>query len=86
MFANKKVKNAQKEKANHDKWQPYFDRLVQYHERHGSYDVVDDEELSLWLEDQRQQYQGLQQGHKVRLTRKRAVALERIGVISDDQF
>jgi hypothetical protein len=86
MFAKKKVKNVQKVKANHDKWQPYFERLTQYHECHGSYDVADDEELRLWLDDQRQQHQGLQEGKKVKLTRKRAVALERIGVINDDPF
>lgn len=88
LFAKKKTKKVQKEKANHDKkWQPYFERLVEYNRINGNFDVTNDEELGMWLQDQREQHQGLQIGRKVRLTRKRAVALEQIGAVSDnDQF
>ena len=75
------TKRAQKEKANHDKWQPYYERLVKYRESHDSFDKLDDEELKHWLEDQQKQYQGMHEGRKVKLTKKRAVALEKIEAV-----
>mmetsp|Transcript_28159 Transcript_28159/g.46646 ORF Transcript_28159/g.46646 Transcript_28159/m.46646 type:complete len:126 (-) Transcript_28159:161-538(-) len=87
MFAKKKPTKVQTAKANHDnKWQPLFERLVQYNQSHDNFAVTDDEELSLWLQEQREQFLGLQKGYKVRLTRKRAAALERIGAIDDELF
>lgn len=43
-----------------------------------------DDDLHEWLQDQRKQYHLLKQGKKVRLTKKRAMALERAGAINTD--
>jgi hypothetical protein len=78
------AKHAQKAPAHHEKWQPYFDRLTQYQNDHdGNLGDVDGD-LGEWLQDQRKQYHLLKQGKKVRLTKKRAMALERAGAISSD--
>jgi len=73
------AKHAQKAPAHHEKWQPYFDRLTKYQQEHGDCNVEGD--LGEWLQDQRKQYHLLKQGKKVRLTKKRAMALERAGAI-----
>lgn len=78
------AKHAQKAPAHHEKWQPYFDRLEKFREEHGSYKDLPDGDLADWLQDQRKQYHLLQQGKKVRLTKKRAMALERAGAIQSD--
>lgn len=76
-------KHTQKTPAHHEKWQPYFDRLVKFGEEHGNYHVKDDNDLAEWLHDQRKQYHLLKHGKKTRLTKKRAMALERVGAIYD---
>lgn len=81
LFAKKK----QLFQANHDsKWQPFFERLVKYRENHGDFDIVEDDDLKNWLDEQRTQYEGMLVGKKIRLTRKRANALERIGAVEVD--
>lgn len=82
LFAKKKK---QVGKANHDsKWQPWFEQLVKYCENHGDFEIAGDEDLKIWLDDQRTQYKGMKVGKKVRLTRKRANALESIGAVEVD--
>lgn len=74
----------QKAPAHHEKWQPYFDLFVKYRDAHDGdlSGVMDaDGDLGDWLQDQRKQYHLLKQGKKVRLTKKRAMALERAGAI-----
>lgn len=84
LFAKKKKKK-QVGKANHDsKWQPCFEQLVQYCANHGDFEIEGDEDLKIWLDDQRTQYEGMKVGRKVRLTRKRANALESIGAVEVD--
>lgn len=79
------VKHVQKAAAHHEKWQPYFDRLTKYRDQHPEGDLSDmDDDLHEWLQDQRKQYHLLKQGKKVRLTKKRAMALERAGAINTD--
>jgi hypothetical protein len=79
------AKHAQKEPAHHEKWQPFFDRLLHYQSEHdGDLSDINDGELADWLEEQRKQYHLLKQGKKVRLTKKRAMALERAGAIPTD--
>ena len=44
-----------------------------------------EDDLQEWLHDQQKQYHLLQQGKKVRLTKKRAMALERAGAIATQE-
>jgi hypothetical protein len=79
----------QKQKAQHDKWQLYYDQLLKYLETHDDDNEQQgfgklgerDEALAAWLQDQREQYRYLNEGKRVKLTRKRAAALERIGAL-----
>jgi len=80
LLAKKKV---QEEQANHDKWLSSFERLAKYKDTHGTVDITNDEELKKWLDEQREQYQWMLEGKKVRLTRKRATALERLGAVTE---
>jgi hypothetical protein len=78
LFATKKKKKiaAPPEEANHEKWQPYFDKLVAYKAEHGNLNVPEDEEpLGPWLKDQLHHYQLLITKKKTKLTTKRAKAL-----------
>ena len=75
------AKRSQKASVNHDKWQPYFERLIQYREEHDGDCNVTEGDLGEWLHEQRRQYHLLMEGKKVRLTRKRAKALEHAGAI-----
>jgi hypothetical protein len=83
LFATKKKKTAAPpEEANHEKWQPYFDKLVEYKAGHGHLNVPEEEEpLGPWLKDQRHHYQLLITKKKSKLTTKRAKALAGIGAI-----
>lgn len=75
------AKHTQKAPANHDKWQPYFEQLIQYREEHDGDCNVTEGDLGEWLREQRRQYYLLMEGKKVRLTKKRAKALEQAGAI-----
>lgn len=65
---------SQKSKANHDKWQPFYEKLQQLVEEQGSGSGSGggvgvgiqnmDEELQEWLEEQRRQYQMRLEGKK----------------------
>ena len=88
-----KQKGARKnsgKKANHEKWQPYFESLSAYKIEHGHCNVKEEEDESLynWIVEQQQSYQNMQMGRKTKLTKKRAVALEQLGVVLsvDDEF
>jgi hypothetical protein len=78
-------KKKQQAKANHDvKWEPFFERLVKHCDlNNGDFngDTITDESLKEWLVNQQKQYVGLHTGKKVRLTKKRAAALESIGAV-----
>jgi hypothetical protein len=74
-------KHTQKAPANHDKWQPYFEKLIKYRDEHDGDCNVKEGDLGEWLHEQRRQYHLLVQGKKVRLTKKRAMALEQSGAI-----
>lgn len=77
-------KKTQRAKPNHsDKWQPHFDELQKYKDIHGDCNISESS-LADWLQDQRKQYRFLMEGKKVRLTRKRAAALERIGAVDSE--
>jgi hypothetical protein len=87
LFSKKKKKKtpAPPEEANHEKWQPYFDKLVEYKEAHGNLNVPEDEEpLGPWLKDQRHHYLLLTTGKKTKLTTKRGKALVGIGAIPSE--
>lgn len=75
------ARHTQKAPANHDKWQPYFERLIQYREEHDGDCNVNEGDLADWLHEQRRQYHLLMQGKKVRLTKKRAMALQQAGAV-----
>jgi hypothetical protein len=80
------ARHTQKAPANHDnKWQPYFERLIQYREEHDGDCNVKEGDLAEWLHEQRRQYHLLVQGKKVRLTKKRAMALEQAGAVTFDE-
>lgn len=85
LFAAKKKKVTQKKEANHDKWQPHFDQLVQYKEQHGHFDELDSSSpLGVWLLDQHTAYINLKMKRKSKMTKKRVAALEQIGAIPED--
>jgi hypothetical protein len=70
-----------------DRWQRHFDELVRYKEEHGDCNVKEDSSfLAEWLQEQQKQYHLLMQHKKVRLTRKRAHALESIGAIVEERI
>mmetsp|Transcript_5091 Transcript_5091/g.7628 ORF Transcript_5091/g.7628 Transcript_5091/m.7628 type:complete len:147 (+) Transcript_5091:121-561(+) len=73
-----------KSKANHEKWQPFFDQLSRFKDEHGHIDVKEEENPALfnWIEEQHKAHLALQMGRKTKLTKKRAVALEQLGVLS----
>ena len=80
------AKSSKGSNQNHEKWQPYFDALVAFRDAHGHVQVPKDDpeyqDLYHWLQDQQQSWHHLQQGRKTKLTRKRAIALERIGALA----
>jgi hypothetical protein len=84
LYAAKKKKPVQKKAANHEKWQPHYEQLFEYKEKHGHCNVDEDEPLGVWLKDQHNAYINLKMGRKSKLTKKRLVALEQIGAIPDD--
>ena len=83
-----------KKTANHEKWQPYFEKLVKYKDEHGhchvpTYeedDTIDEDThaLGVWVKEQQRSYEQLQAKRKTKLTKKRATALELLGAIGDD--
>jgi hypothetical protein len=75
------ARHTQKAPANHDKWQPYFERLIKYREEHDGDCNVNEGDLADWLREQRRQYHLLMQGKKVRLSKKRAMALQQAGAV-----
>ena len=85
LFATKKKKKTSQspKTANHEKWQPFYESLVQFQAQHGHCKVSFEDNPSLhdWLLQQHKSYELLKLGRKTKLTKKRAVALERIGAI-----
>jgi hypothetical protein len=73
-----------KSKAKHEKWQPFFEQLSSYKDQHGHCDVKEEENEALfnWIEEQHKAFISLQMGRKTKLTKKRAVALEQLGILS----
>ena len=87
LYGSKKTgpkKRSGKPRARHEKWQPYFDKLSKYVSEHGHCNVKEEENPLLynWVQEQQQSYIALQMGRKTKLTKKRAVALEQLGVLS----
>jgi hypothetical protein len=84
LYAAKKKKPVQKKAANHEKWQPLYEQLLEYKEQHGHCNVNEDEPLGVWLMDQHKAYINLKMGRKSKLTKIRVMALEQIGAIPED--
>jgi Helicase associated domain len=83
-------------KANHVKWQPFFEQLVVFKAKYGHCNVLqvleEDTEnstdmkdslgsLATWYQEQLVCYQKLQENKKTKLTKTRAHALELLGAI-----
>jgi hypothetical protein len=83
-------------KANHVKWQPFFEELVVFKAKYGHCNVLqvieEDTEnstdmkdslgsLATWYQEQLVCYQKLQENKKTKLTKTRAHALELLGAI-----
>ncbi|KAL3906102.1 MAG: hypothetical protein SGILL_009410 [Bacillariaceae sp.] len=62
-----------------EKWQTEFDRLKDYHMKHGHFNIRGDSKLYNFVQHQRKQYRKLVKGEKSQLTQKRIEALEQIG-------
>ena len=76
-------KQSSSSKANHEKWQPFYDKLLAFQREHGHCNVgmEDDVTLFFWLQEQQESYKQMKLGKKTKLTRKRATALEQMGAI-----
>ena len=80
----KRKSRYKKKAANHEKWQPQYEQLLEYKEKHGHCNVEEDEPLGVLLKDQHDAHINLKMGRKSKMTAKRLVALEQIGAIPDD--
>ena len=82
----KAKKQAQEIKGNKDVWQTFFNQLLQFQKANGHCNISEDDpynqDLLIWVKDQKKQYEMMKSGRKVKITRKRAAALEQIGLVN----
>jgi hypothetical protein len=86
LYAKKKKAPADpdKGKANHEKWQPFFDAMCKFKDENGQCLVITEEDnptLFEWHQDQLKAYENYLKGRKTKMTKKRATALEQLGAI-----
>jgi hypothetical protein len=87
LYAKKKKKapvDPKKGKANHEKWQPFFDAMCKFKDENGQCLVITEEDnptLFEWHQDQLKAYENYLKGRKTKMTKKRATALEQLGAI-----
>jgi hypothetical protein len=87
LYAKKKKKapaDPDKGKANHEKWQPFFDAMCKFKDENGQCLVITEEDnptLFEWHQDQLKAYENYLKGRKTKMTKKRATALEQLGAI-----
>jgi len=76
----------QESTPNKDVWQSFYNGLLQFKSANGNLNIPEDDpynqDLRAWTIEQKRQYVLMKSGKKSKITKKRAAALEQIGLVN----